>query len=139
MSDELIRKSDVLDLLDDLGLNLIDYDIYSQLFDTVDTMPPVNAVEVPCKVGDKVHIVERDENGRAFEVTAYMFLAKANEAVICTIFVNNSEDVNDILQYHIKRTAENWDTYLSVFPVGDCFRNREEAEKALEDLKNENK
>ena len=52
MSDELIRKSDVLDLLDDLGLNLIDYDIYSQLFDTVDNMPPVNAVELPCKIGD---------------------------------------------------------------------------------------
>ena len=136
MSDELIRKIDVLDLLNSLDLNLIDYGSYNQLFDTVDNMPPVNAVELPCKVGDKVYIIERDENGRAFEVTAYMFLAKANEAVICTIFVNNSEDVNDILQYHIKRTAENWDTYLSVFPVGDCFRNREEAEKALEDLKN---
>lgn len=139
MSDELTRKSDVLDLLNSLDLNLIDYGSYSQLFDTVDNMPPVNAVELPCKVGDKVYIIERDENGRAFEVTAYMFLAKANEAVICTIFVNNSEDVNDILQYHIKRTAENWDTYLSVFPVGDCFRNREEAEKALEDLKNEDR
>ena len=52
MSDELIRKSDVLDLLDDLGLNLIDYDIYSQLFDAVEDMPPVNAVELPCKIGD---------------------------------------------------------------------------------------
>lgn len=52
MSNELIRKSDVLDLLGDLGLNLIDYDIYSQLFDTVDNMPPVNAVELPCKIGD---------------------------------------------------------------------------------------
>ena len=52
MSDELIRKSDVLDLLDDLGLNLIDYDICSRLFDTIDNMPPVNAVELPCKIGD---------------------------------------------------------------------------------------
>ena len=52
MSDELIRKSDVLDLLDDLGVNLIDYDICSRLFDTIDNMPPVNAVELPCKIGD---------------------------------------------------------------------------------------
>lgn len=52
MDDELIRKSDVLDLLDDLGVNLIDYDIYSRLFDTIDNMPPVNAVELPCKIGD---------------------------------------------------------------------------------------
>ena len=53
MSDELIRKSDVLNLLNDLGLNLINYDIYSQLFNTVDNMPPVNAVELPCKVGSQ--------------------------------------------------------------------------------------
>ena len=59
MIDELIRKSDVLDLLDDLGVNLIDYDIYSQLFDTVDNMPPVNAVELPCKIGDKIFEVYR--------------------------------------------------------------------------------
>lgn len=45
MSGELIRKSDVLDLLDDLGLNLIDYGSYSQLFDTVDNMPPVEEAE----------------------------------------------------------------------------------------------
>lgn len=57
MSDELIRKSDVLNLLDDLGLNLVDYDIYSQLFDTVDNMPPVNAVELPCKVGDTIFVL----------------------------------------------------------------------------------
>ena len=141
---ELIRKSELLEKLNDLyELNWTD-DYYLTGFnlglgvaiEAVEELQPINAVELPCKVGDKVYIIERDENGRAFEVTAYMFLAKANEAVICTIFVNNSEDVNDILQYHIKRTAENWDTYLSVFPVGDCFRNREEAEKALEDLKN---
>lgn len=141
MSDELIRKIDVLDLLNNIEVGECPYNCVGAaliaIHDAIEDMPPVNAVELPCKVGDKVYIIERDENGRAFEVTAYMFLAKANGAVICTIFVNNSEDVNDILQYHIKRTAENWDTYLSVFPVGDCFRNREEAEKALEDLKND--
>lgn len=138
MSDELIRKSDVIEIMENLIYDMSEVSTIPQLAkQSIENLPPVNAVELPCKVGDKVYIIERDENGRAFEVTAYMFLAKASEAVICTIFVNNSEDVNDILQYHIKRTAENWDTYLSVFPVGDCFRNREEAEKALEDLKND--
>lgn len=123
MNDELIRKSDVLDLLDDLrvnlidlddfGLNLIDYDIYSQLFDTVDNMPPVNAVELPCKVGD----------------TVYSPTTTSVEAAIV--------DHIRLTQDGIYLNLREWHCLSNINRIGkSMFLTREEAEKALEDLEN---
>lgn len=50
MSNELIRKTDVLDLLNDF---YSDFEEYSHLFDDIVFMNPVNAVELPCKIGDR--------------------------------------------------------------------------------------
>ena len=112
MSDELIRKSDVLDLLDDLGVNLIDYDIYSQLFDTVDNMPPVNAVELPCKIEDKV-----------FEP-----IMKSGTIYSRTVKGFTVSDQIELINCETKNFY--W------FEIGKkVFLTREEAEKALEVLK----
>lgn len=112
-SDELIRKSDVLDLLDDLGVNLIDYDIYSQLFDTVDNMPPVNAVELPCKIGDEV-----------FEP-----IMKSGTIYSRTVKGFTVSDQIELINCETKNFY--W------FEIGKkVFFTREEAEKALEELKN---
>lgn len=114
MSDELIRKSDVLDLLDDLGLNLIDYDIYSQLFDTVDNMPPINAVELPCKIGDTVYEPCKFCNAiHEYEVVGFRYKYDM-------VFIECD-----------KRELTNKDIGVT------AFFNREQAEEALEDLKND--
>lgn len=114
MSDELIRKSDVLDLLDDLGLNLIDYDIYSQLFDTVDNMPPINAVELPCRIGDTVYECCKFCNAiHEYEVVGFRYKYDM-------VFIEC--DKRELTNKNIGVTA---------------FFNREQAEKALEDLKND--
>ena len=114
MSDELIRKSDVLNLLNDLGLNLINYDIYSQLFNTVDNMPPVNAVELPCKIGDKIYELCKMCNAvHEYEVVGYRYKYEM-------VFIECDE-------------RELTDKDIGV----RAFLTREEAEKALEDLKNE--
>lgn len=103
----------MLSLLDDLGLNLIDYDIYSQLFDTVDNMPPVNAVELPCKIGDMVYEFCKPLNKvYSYEITG--FTIKEN-ALFINCYTHNY--------------------YFSELGV-KVFLSREEAEKALEDLKN---
>lgn len=54
MSDNLIRKSDVLDLLNDF---YSDFEEYNHLFDDINFMNPVNAVELPCKVGDTIFVL----------------------------------------------------------------------------------
>ena len=114
MSDELIRKSDVLDLLDDLGLNLIDYNIYSQLFDTVDNMQPANAVELPCKVGDTVYEPCKFCNAvHEYEVVGFRYKYEM-------VFIEC--DMRELTDKDIGVRA---------------FLTREEAEKALEENENE--
>ena len=51
MKDELIRRSDVLGLLNDLINDFGDnYELYSTLFDSVDEMEAVNTAELPCRI-----------------------------------------------------------------------------------------
>lgn len=114
MSNELIRKSDVLDLLNSLDLNLTDYDIYSQLFDTVNNMPPVSAVELPCKVGDTIYEPCKFCNTiHEYEVVGFRF-----EYGLVFVECNERELTNDDINAR-------------------AFLTREEAEKALEGLNND--
>ena len=125
MSDNLIRKSDVLGLLDDLGLNLIDYDIYSQLFDTVDNMPPVNAVELPCKVGDTIFTI---------------YGGVISESIVKRITIYKDCCLLKIKDFRLDKDfmIEEWDIDPNTKKNSKyTFFTREEAEKALEDLKND--
>ena len=119
MSNELIRKSEVLDLLDDLyELNWTndDYVIGFNLglavaIDAVEELQPVNAVELPCKVGDKIFEVHRC---KIYEQTVKGFTTSDWVELI------NCETKN-FYRFELGKKA---------------FLTREEAEKALEVLKN---
>lgn len=83
------------------------------------------------KAGSEVNVVERDEFGEAYEATRYMFIAQANEFVICSPFINVIRDIDATLSYHAQETAENYDTDLCVFPIEDCYETLAEAKEAL--------
>ena len=126
MSDELIRKSDVLNLLNDLGLNLINYDIYSQLFNTVDNMPPINAVELPCKVGDTVYKIIVD---CGWEGSLMCPFAGGYGCPRCEgRFEGKCKAYIETIQFNL----------IHLNSIGESiFLTYGEAEKALEELKNE--
>ena len=89
-------------------------------------------VELPCKVGDTIWIVERDECGNACDVSGFLFIGICNNAVIVTVTrYNHNNGIDHIIQKHIEETAEDYETYLSVFPIDDMYLTRKEAEKAL--------
>lgn len=120
MSDELIRKSDVLDLLDDLyELNWTSDDYVTGFnlglavaIDAVEELQPVNAVELPCKIEDKV-FEPIMKSGTIYSRTVKGFTVSERIELI------NCETKNFY-----------W------FEIGKkVFLTREEAEKALEDLK----
>jgi hypothetical protein len=83
-----------------------------------------NFVELPCKVGDGIWVVEEDD------ITCYMFLAKSKGCVIATSWINDY-DLDETIEYHIAETQDNLDTDLVVFPDEYCFATREEAEQKL--------
>lgn len=83
------------------------------------------------RAGDDVFVLERDENGMACDVSGYMFLAEVGGRAIVTPYINNMDDLDGILGYHVEETAENYDTDLAVFPMEDCFTDRETALEVL--------
>lgn len=89
--------------------------------------------EKPAKFtpGEAVWVVERDENGDACEVSGYVFLAEVADAVILTSYINDLEYLEDLLDYHIEETRDNYATDLAVFPADDCYTDQEAAEAAL--------
>ena len=124
MSDELIRKSELLEKLNDLyELNWVDDDYVTGFnfglrvaIEAVEELQPVNAVELPCKIEDKV-FEPIQKSGTIYSRTVKGFTVSDRIELI------NCETKNFY-----------W------FEIGKkVFLTREEAEKALEDLKNENK
>ena len=83
------------------------------------------------KPGVDVAVLERDEFEEAVDATLYMFLAQSNKFVICSAFINGIEDIDITLSYHAQETAENYHTYLYVFPIDDCYETLLEAKEAL--------
>lgn len=90
------------------------------------------------KPGDEVWAVERDEDGNACEVSGYMYLASCGGFVILSIYINDIESLEETMEEHSQRTAEDYNTdAIAVFPVEDCFTTLEGAETALKDMSND--
>lgn len=88
-------------------------------------------VQKPPFPGDTIWIIERDEYEEPIEISWYMFFAFVGRAAIVSSFINDSETLDETVEYHIDETMNNFDTDLSVFPKNDCYLTREEAEAAL--------
>lgn len=80
--------------------------------------------------GQTVWVVEREVGGPG-EVGGYVYLATVGHAVILTPFMNDLEELTDLLDYHIERTSADYETNLAVFPACDCYPNKLAARCAL--------
>ena len=116
MSDELIKKSEVLSLLNKTKVALW-YDNFAgavliAIHDAIEDMTPVNAVELPCKVGDTIYELCKLCNAiHEYEVVGFRYEYEM-VFIECDLHEYTDEDIGVRV-----------------------FLTREEAEKALEDLK----
>lgn len=83
------------------------------------------------KPGDVVWVLERDENDQLSDFSGYMFLAKVNDYIIATPWINDIIDADEMLGYLAEDFAECHGTDLSIFPANVCFKAKEEAQAAL--------
>lgn len=96
------------------------------------TMPEALRQSAQFHAGDTVWVLTRDEDGVPDDVDGYMLLAVAGNAVIVTSFVDDRDDLDSTLAYHIRETAVNFDSDLAVFPLSDCYAVYEAARAALD-------
>lgn len=87
--------------------------------------------------GAEVWVVERTGGGTACDVSGYVFLAEVAHAVIATPYIDDLEDLEELLNYHIEETADNYDTDLVVLPAADCYTDKDAAHAALRAEKGE--
>jgi hypothetical protein len=89
--------------------------------------------EQPAKFtpGAEVWVVGRTGGGTACDVSGYVFLAEVAHAVIVTPYIDDLEDLEELLDYHIEETADNYDTDLAVLPAADCYTDKDAAHAAL--------
>ena len=83
------------------------------------------------KAGSSVWVLERRDDGDAYDVSGYMFLAKVANYVILSSFVGDIEDLDGTLAYLSEETANYSNADLLVFPADDCFLSESEAHIAL--------
>lgn len=91
---------------------------------------------LPCKVGEEIWVIDR-EDGEAVDISCVQFIAKSKGCIIATSWINDY-DIDETIAYHINETQENFDTDLQVYPDGDWFTTKEQAEQALEEERNGN-
>lgn len=87
------------------------------------------------KPGDKVWAVERDKYGDAFDFCCCVFVGKVGNYVIASQFVNGCGEIEDVLEYLSHETVSDYECGMLVYPADDCYMNKQEAEAALEKMK----
>ena len=78
-----------------------------------------------------VWVIERDREGNACELCGYVFLAKVGFAVILAHRIYCLDSLEELLYYFIGETREESELPMVVFPVSDCYIDRETAKEAL--------
>lgn len=123
MSEELIRKSEVIEVIENLICDMEDdNDITLPVMakKVVENMQPVNAVELPCKVHDKIYeITERRKRGEWEKVIVERTVLVFEVDIKGIVFFITGMTTTPICEKQIGYTA---------------FYTREEAERALEKM-----
>lgn len=87
---------------------------------------------IDLEAGSTVWVIERGEDLDPSGVVGLLFLAEVKGYVIAASFPYGYELVEDQLEYFAERTRDMFNEELRVYPVADCYTNRDDAETAQE-------
>lgn len=83
-------------------------------------------------LGQEVWIVERDEDGEAYDIGGYVFISEVAGYAILTPYVNDHGDLEYLLDYHRRDTCTDFNADLTVVFIDDCYASRASAQAALD-------
>lgn len=105
---------------------------HDQLIDWLEELEAYRATETPFSPGGECWVVERDEDGAAYEISGYIFVAQIPGYTIVTPSLNGHDELDYIMADHVEQTAQIGHGWLAVYPESDTYATREEAQAALE-------
>lgn len=82
--------------------------------------------------GQTCWVVERDEDGEAYELGGYVFIAQIPGYAIVVPTLNGSDNVQVLMDDQVRQTAEDYHGDLAVFPAKDVYVERQKAQEALD-------
>lgn len=84
--------------------------------------------------GRKLWIVERHEDGEAYGIGSYVFLAEVAGHAILSLRVNNHDDLEYLLGYHrLISYLRDYNVELFVVRLDDCYPSQMAARHALDE------
>lgn len=97
----------------------------------LETNLPADKEQTKLAPGDCVWVVERDD-GEPVDVSGFLFVGIVCGFAIVTPGVYGCKDLEDVMLYHAECTQNEGETGLNVFPLGDCYADKESAKVAME-------
>lgn len=82
--------------------------------------------------GQAVWVIERDEDGEAYDLSGYVFVTSLRGIALVSPEINGSSEIDAILMDQVESRINYSDGCIGAYPVDDCYLSREAAEKALE-------
>lgn len=105
---------------------------HARLADWLEELEAYRAAETPFSPGGECWVVERDEDGAAYEISGYIFVAQIPGYTIVTPSLNGHNELDYIMSDHVDQTAQIGHGWLAVYPESDTYATREEAKTAME-------
>lgn len=88
----------------------------------------------PFTPGDDCWVIERDEDGGAYDLSCYVLVAHIPGYVIVTPTLNGCDDLDYIMDDYANETAEGGSCFLSVYPDADAYATKQDAEAAVDQV-----
>lgn len=91
-------------------------------------------IELPCKVGDKVYVLEY-EDGEVVDYSGYIFIMANNDFAFLSPVLNGESNSIEICNEYFQRSIDDEDNSGVIVPLTELFLTKSEAEQKLKELK----
>lgn len=103
--------------------------------DTLEKLEEGKLIELPCKVGDTVYVLEYEDDC-AVDYSGYIFIMANNDFAFLSPIINGERNPIEICNEFFNRYINVEDNSGIIVPLSELYLTKEEAEKKLEELKN---
>lgn len=90
-------------------------------------------IELPCKVGDTVYVLDY-EDGKAVDYSGYIFIMANNDFAFLSPVLNGESNPIEICNEYFQRSIDDEDNSGVIVPLAELFLTKAEAEQKLKEL-----